>query len=111
LSGDHHDLTAMMGLVRHEVGQHMSDVERQVAPDIFLRRRKHTGGGEPKSSNATIPRLLRFNSSSVIVVLFSEIWRDMFDGFADDFKAPRASSSQHVICNECVEVDAACSFQ
>src|SRR6184192_195650 len=39
LAGDHDDLTAVMSLMRDEIGQHMADVEGQVAPDIPSRRR------------------------------------------------------------------------
>jgi hypothetical protein len=37
LACHHHDLTTVMSLVRHEVGQHVSDVKREIAPDIALR--------------------------------------------------------------------------
>src|SRR5687767_9215009 len=39
LTRQHHDLTSMVALVRDEVGQDMRDVQRQVAPDVALRRR------------------------------------------------------------------------
>jgi hypothetical protein len=39
LTSNHDDLATMMPFMRDEVGQHMPDVEGQVAPDIPLRRR------------------------------------------------------------------------
>lgn len=42
LASYHQDLTAVMTLVRHEIGEHVADVEGQVAPDIPFRRRDLT---------------------------------------------------------------------
>ena len=39
LPRDHQNLTAMVSFVRGEVGQHVSKVERKIAPDISLGRR------------------------------------------------------------------------
>jgi len=39
LAGDDDDLTAVMSLMRDEIGQHVADVEGQVAPYIPSRRR------------------------------------------------------------------------
>ena len=39
LAGKHYDLPAMMAFMRDEVGQDMRNVQRQVAPDVGLRRR------------------------------------------------------------------------
>src|SRR5947208_14225027 len=44
LAGDHDDLTAVMSRMRYEIGQHVADVEGQVAPDIPPRRRDLTPG-------------------------------------------------------------------
>ena len=38
LAREHDYLAPVVGLVRDEVCQHVRDVERQVAPDICLRR-------------------------------------------------------------------------
>src|SRR5437867_11952347 len=42
LAGDHADLTALMSLLRDAIGQHVADVEGQVAPYIPPRRRALT---------------------------------------------------------------------
>jgi len=34
LARDHDDLTTMMRFVGHEIGQHVSDVERKILPDV-----------------------------------------------------------------------------
>ena len=39
LARQHDDLTPVVALVRHEIGQHVADVQRQVAPHVRLRRR------------------------------------------------------------------------
>jgi hypothetical protein len=38
LARNHHDLSTVVALVRHEIGEHVSNVERQVAPYVSLRR-------------------------------------------------------------------------
>src|SRR5947208_14540357 len=42
LAGDHDDLTAMMSVMRDEIGQHVADVAGEVAPYIPPRRRELT---------------------------------------------------------------------
>jgi len=37
LPSRHHDLSPVVALMRHEIGQHVPHVQRQVAPDIGLR--------------------------------------------------------------------------
>jgi hypothetical protein len=34
LACDHNDLASVMSFVRHEIGQHVSDIERKVSPNI-----------------------------------------------------------------------------
>src|ERR1041385_7593984 len=46
LASDHDDLTAVMSLMRHEVGEHMVHVEGQVAPYVPLGRRHLALGRE-----------------------------------------------------------------
>jgi hypothetical protein len=36
LSSDHDDLPSMVSLVSNEVGEHVSDVERQISPHVSL---------------------------------------------------------------------------
>ena len=48
LASNHNDLAAMVALVRDEIGEHMPNVERQVAPYIGLRRRDLSACRNPK---------------------------------------------------------------
>ena len=48
LTREHHDLTAVMRLVRNEVGEDMRNVERQIAPDVGLRRRHLAPSRDPE---------------------------------------------------------------
>ena len=48
LASNHDDLPAVVALVRDEIGEHMPNVERQVAPYISLRRRDLSACRNPK---------------------------------------------------------------
>lgn len=43
---EHDDLSAMMALVSDEIGEHVGNIQRQVAPDVGLRWRDLTSGGD-----------------------------------------------------------------
>jgi len=63
LPGHHHDLSTVVRLVGHEVREHVADVERQVAPDIPLRRRYLPGGREPQTEKILNPLPAAFQRS------------------------------------------------
>ena len=46
LTRQHDDLASVVALMGNEIGQDMRDVQRQVAPDVSLRRRDMAARGE-----------------------------------------------------------------
>ena len=53
LPRDEHELPAMMRFVRDEIREHVTDVERQIAPDIARRRRDAAGVLEAEREQLT----------------------------------------------------------
>ena len=48
LARDHHDLTTVMRLVGHEIGQHVRHVKREIPPYVTIRRRDGAMCREPQ---------------------------------------------------------------
>src|SRR5437868_11224187 len=55
LTRQHHDLAAVMPLVRDEIRENMGDIEGQVAPDVRLGSRDMSAFAQPKREERLDP--------------------------------------------------------